>query len=357
MKGVSFPLFKTKLDVESERFNLEDPAGRKEYFTLKAQSDVEKIREYLDEGNTFLAILLGKKNSGKGTYSKLFAEAVGKERVLHISVGDMVRELDTIVRDEEQQKELVVYLEKHYRSSVPLQEAFDAIKSRSTQFLLPTELILALLRRKIENIKGKAIFIDGFPRNLDQISYSLYFRQIMGFKDDPDFFVFIDVPESIIDERMKYRVICPICHAPRNPRLLKTKDVGYDIETKEFYLMCDDPACNKARMIPKEGDSLGIEAIRDRIELDDTIMRSLLDMDGVSKIYLRNAYPVHEASTHLADYEITPGYFYTWDETNQKVITDEKPWTALDENGIESYSLFPAPIVVSLLHQIAEKLG
>ncbi len=357
MKGVSFPLFKTKLETEAQKFNLEDPVGRKEYFVTKAQPDIEKIKEYLEKGNTFLAILLGKKNSGKGTYSKLFAEAVGKDRVLHISVGDMVRELDAVVQDEAQQKELVEYLQKHYRSSVPLQEALDAIKSRSTQFLLPTELILALLRRKIENVKGKAIFIDGFPRNLDQISYSLYFRQIMGFKDDPDFFVFIDVPENIIDERMKYRVICPICHVPRNPRLLKTKDVGYDAATKEFYLMCDDSACNKARMVPKEGDSLGIEAIRERIELDDTIMRSLLDMDGVSKVYLRNAYPVAQASEYLADYEITPGYFYTWDEANQKVITEEKPWTALDEDGIESYSLFPAPIVVSLLHQIAEKLS
>lgn len=357
MKGISFPLFKTKLDNEPKRFKLEDPVERQEYFSLKAKNAIEKIREYLDSGNTLLVFMLGKKNSGKGTYSKLCTEAIGKERIIHISVGDIVRELDDIVHDEVKNLEISEVIKKNYRSSISLKDALDSLKNRSTKTLIPTELILELLRRKIEGVQNKLIFIDGFPRNLDQISYSLYFRQIMGFKDDKDIFVFIDLPETIIDARMKTRVICPICHVPRNPKLLKTKEIGYDQKTKEFYLMCDDPLCHKARMVTKEGDEYGIEAIRERIELDDTIMRQLMDMDGVEKIYLRNAISVRDASEYVADYELTPAFSYEWNAEKGEVITKEDPWIVPDENGENSHSLLPAPIVVSFLHQLSQKLG
>src|SRR3989338_4193142 len=91
MKGFDFPIFRTKIEGSSRKFNLEDPAERREYFEWKAGKEIEKLRDYLANGNTFVAILLGKKNSGKGTYSKLFMEAVGAEHVAHISVGDIVR--------------------------------------------------------------------------------------------------------------------------------------------------------------------------------------------------------------------------------------------------------------------------
>ena len=89
-KGLSFPVFKTKIPGDTQKFSLEDPAERRRYFDHKAGAEIEKLREYLRTG-TFVGFLLGKKNSGKGTYSKLFMEAVGKERVAHLSVGDIVR--------------------------------------------------------------------------------------------------------------------------------------------------------------------------------------------------------------------------------------------------------------------------
>ena len=86
MKGLSFPIFQTKLAGVKERFRLEDPVERRRYFDLKAGKEIEKLREWL-RGNTFVGFLLGPKNSGKGTYSKLFMEAVGGERVAQNSVG------------------------------------------------------------------------------------------------------------------------------------------------------------------------------------------------------------------------------------------------------------------------------
>ncbi|MEK9207116.1 MAG: nucleoside monophosphate kinase, partial [Patescibacteria group bacterium] len=235
---------------------------------------------------------MGKKNSGKGTYTKLFMEAVGSENIAHVSIGDIVRSVHKELGDKAKKKELLEFLKKRYRGPVTVEKALEIILGRDTKSLLPTEVILALVERQIDKLRGKAIFIDGFPRELDQISYSLYFRALMGYRDDPDFFVFIDVPESVMDERIKSRVICPKCQTPRSTRVLATKEVGYDSKTGQFYLICDDPACGGARMVPKEGDSLGIEAIRSRIEIDDKVMKTLLGLNGIDKIYLRNSVPV-----------------------------------------------------------------
>jgi len=358
-KGLSFPVFKTKIPGDTLKFSLEDPVERRKYFAHKAGSEIEKLREYL-RGGTFVGFLLGKKNSGKGTYSKLFMEAVGKERVAHISVGDIVRSVHADLSDETKKKDLVAFLGERYRGFIPIDQIFDIIGGRDTKTLLPTEVILALVEREVTRLGRKAVFIDGFPREMSQISAALYFRSIMGYRDDPDFFAFIDVPNTVMDARMKTRVICPKCQTPRTSKLLRTKEIGYDEQTKEFFLICDNPTCpgfGTSRMISKEGDELGIEAIRDRIETDDTIMRHLLELQGVSKILLRNCVPVHEAADVIDDYEITPSYRYEWNEREKKVRVIEEPWIVNDDNGVPSYSLLPAAVVVSFVKQMSTVLG
>lgn len=355
MESLNFPVFKTKVDGASQSFMLEDPVDRRKYFDLKVGPEIEKIREYLRTG-TFVAFLLGKKNSGKGTYSKLFMEAIGGDRVAHISVGDIVRDVHKDLADGERKKELIDFLKRRYRGFITIDQALDVILGRDTKTLLPTEVILALTEREIDRLGRKAVFIDGFPRNLDQISYSLYFRALIGYRDDPDFFVFIDVPEAVIDERIKYRVICPECHTPRSLKLLRTKEVGYDEATREFYLLCDNPSCSGKRMVAKEGDDLGIEAIRERIEVDDKIMRLLLGLQGVPKVYLRNSVPASSVKDYVDDYEITPAYRYELDE-NKKVKVTEEPWTVNDDDGNPAHSLLPAAVVVSLIKQMVKVLS
>ncbi len=356
MKDFEFPLFKTKGE-SNQTFALDDPMERKKYFAAKAGPEIEKIKEYLDGGNSFMGILLGKKNSGKGTYSKLFMEAVGSEHLRHVSVGDIVRDAHESIEDPAKKEELADYLKEKYRGAMPLDEAFAALSGRSTSSLLPTEFILALVEKEIAASKHRAIFVDGFPRSLDQISYSLYFRELMGYRDDPDFLAFIDLPEPIIDERMKYRVVCPVCHTPRNLKLLRTKKVEYEESENKFYLVCDNPSCGGKRMIPKEGDELGIEAIRDRIEVDDAVMRTLLKLEGVPKIYLRNSIPADVTKDYTDAYEVTPAYRYEWDPAKKEVHVIEEPWVVPDDNGKPSVSLLPAPVVVSFLHQTVKVLG
>ncbi len=361
----NFPVFKTKSDVY-KKFDLTDVESRQEYFEYKAGDEIKKIKEFFKK-NTFIAYLIGKKSSGKGTYSKMFAEVVdpsagsGQARVASFSIGDMVRSFDETVKDPKKKKELVEFLGKNYRGYMPLDKIMEALESRSTKVLLPSELILALAKKEIAKLGRKAIFIDGFPRDLDQVSYSLFFRDLIGYRDDQEVFILIDVPASVIDERVKFRVICPACNSPRNLKLLPTKKVEYDPSASsgqgKFYLVCDNSVCSGERMITKEGDELGIEPIRERLDKDEILIKQALTLQGVPKILLRNSIPVSEIKEAVDDYEITPEFTYSFNEKTSRVEISEKPWEILDDQGVLSNSLMPPPVVVSLIKQLTKALG
>jgi len=348
-----FPIFKTKIEGLNRKFNLLDPKEQKEYFQLKAGKEIEKLRNFLRE-NTFVAYLLGKKNSGKGTYSKMFAEVILPERIDHFSIGDMVRAIDPELKDEKKKKELIDYLDKNYRGRFSLKEIISALKNRNTKTLLPTELILVLFKREMEKREKKTLFIDGFPRELDQVGFSLFFRDLIGHREDQDIFILIDVPESVIDQRIKWRRICPICQISRNLKLLPTPKVGFDEEKKEFFLVCEK--CG-VKMEKKEGDELGVEPIRERLKLDGKLIEESFSLYGIPKILLRNSIPIKEAKKFVDDYEITPEYYFEWNEKEKKVIVKERPWVLIDDEGIESFSLLPQPVVVSLIKQMVDVLN
>lgn len=355
MKDIDFPIFKTRIDGLSQKFDLNDFADRRRYFEAKAGNEIKKIKRYLESGKTFIAYLIGIKNSGKGTYSKLFMEAVGGEHVRHLSIGDLVRDIHNQL-ERNNGKEISDFLKANYRGPHSIDDLGDIILGRSTTKLIPSELILSLIKFEISRNPKKALFIDGFPRAQDQISYSLFLKELIGYRDDPDFLILIDVPETVIDERIKYRVICPKCQTPRSLKLLPTKFVGYDENDKTFYLMCDNPTCNKTRMVQKEGDELGIEPIRERLETDKEIFRRLLNLTGIAKIYLRNSVPVDKAKDYVDDYEITPAYYYELDKESNEPKTLEKPWMVNDDNGLPSYSLLPGAVEIALIKQLAQFL-
>jgi adenylate kinase family enzyme len=352
MKSLEFPIIGTKKKGVTKKFDLNNPSLRNEYFEAKAGEEIKLLKNYLKK-NSFIAFLLGKKNSGKGTYSVLFSEIFGNDHVAHVSVGDIVRDVhenwNKFVKSKDYRE-----LKKLYRGYISFDDAVDALLGRSTEKLLPTEFILALLKLHISKLGKKAIFIDGLPRESDQVSYSLYFRDLINFRDDPDIFILIDIPETVIDERIKYRVVCPLCHSSRNLKLLPTSKIEYDEKKKEFYLICDNPNCEGARMEAKEGDNLGIDPIRPRLEKDETILRSVFSLHGIPKILLRNHVPVKEADKYFDKYEITPEYVFKLE--GKKVKVEEKPWSVKDDNKIESNSLLAAPVVVSMLKQLVEVL-
>lgn len=354
MKGATFPIIGTKVKGLEKRFDLSSPDGRREYFDAKVGAEIGKLQEFLGK-RTFMANMLGKKGAGKGTYSKMFMEAVGVGQMSHIAVGDLVRDIHAAWPHFSKSPELAD-LKKHYRGFISFDEAVERLLARSTEKLLPTEFILALLKYNIDKHHGETLFIDGLPRETDQVSYSLYFRDLINYRDDPDFFVLIDIPEVVIDARIKTRVVCPSCKSPRNLKLLLTKYIGFDESTGEFYLMCDNPGCNKARMMRKEGDNLGIDPIRPRLAKDEEIMKTVMSLHGVPKIFLRNSIPVETAKEQFDEYELTPAYGFERDAKTGKIKVLENPWVFADDNGVESYSLLPAPVVVSMIKQMVDVL-
>lgn len=352
----NFPIFKTKSGDSSKKFDLTDFNQRQAYFQFKAGPEIEKLRNYLKE-NTFVAYLLGKKSSGKGTYSKMLKEVVAPDKIEHFSIGDMVRSFDEVIRDDNKKKALISFLEKNYRGFIPLEDIIKSLENRNTKTLLPTELILALVKREIEKLGRKAIFIDGFPRDLDQVSYSLFFRELINYRQDPDTFILLDVPIAIIDERIKFRVVCPLCQNSRNLKLLPTKKIEYDEKNKKFHLICDNPKCRGARMVTKEGDEFGIKPIKERLDKDELLIKQALSLHGISKILLRNSIPVDKVEEFADDYEITPEFQYEYNRKKNKVEIMEKPWRVLDDEGVSSNSLMPPPVVVSLIKQLVKALG
>jgi len=352
MKDLEFPLMKTKIEG-SPTFDLTDAGQRKAYFELKAGDDIKKLKDYLEK-NSFIAYFLGKKNSGKGTYAKMFREIFGQDKIAHLSIGDMVREVDNELKDPERKKELIEFLEKNYRGFDKLEDIIESLESRSTSKLLSSELVLALAKREISKLGKKSIFLDGFPRELDQVSYSLFFRDLVNYREDPDVMVLIDIPEPVINARIKTRVICPLCNTSRSLKLLPTQKVEH--ENGKFYLVCDSSECTGARMVPKEGDEKGIEPIKDRLALDEVLLKRAFSLYGIPKVLLRNSIPSEKADDLVDDYEITPEFDYEL-QGNGEIKTTHKPWSVVDDNGQPSYSLMPPPVVVSLIKQLAEVLN
>jgi adenylate kinase family enzyme len=361
MKNLEFPIIGTLDTVNRsskttlKKYDLNSPKGRKVYFEDKVSDEISRISKYLNQGKTFIAYMLGKKGSGKGTYTKLMAEIFGEDKIAHISVGDLIREIDDW--ENFQKTDRYKRMKSYYRGYTSWDEAVDAHLGRNTSKLLPDEFILALLKAHIDELKGKCLFLDGLPRNMDQISYSLYFRDLINYRDDPDLFVLIDIPETVIDERIKHRVVCPTCHLSRNVKLLITSNVTYDEKTKKFNLICDNSDCpdvGNAVLTGKEGDELGLAPIRERLDRDEDLLKTAFKLHGVPKILLRNHVPVESASEYFDNYELTPEYVLK--SSGKKVDITEKPWVVIDDNGKKCYSLLPPPVIVALVKQLAEVL-
>jgi len=355
---MDFPLFKTKAPGLNRKFDINSPKGRKEYFQAKAGQEIEKLKNYLAE-KTFIVYMLGKKGSGKGTYAQLLEEIFGEDKVYQFSIGDTVRKWHKIVLEEKDGKEkLFQALDKgRYRGFISKEEGVERLLGRTMTKLLPSEFILALLKTEIDSLGRKALFIDGFPRGMDQVSYSLFFRDLIGYRDDPDIFVLIDIPEIVIDERMKYRRVCPLCQNTRNVKLLPTSQIGFDKDKKEFYLICDNPVCKGERMIAKEGAELGLSGLRERLDNDASLMNQAMTLYGIPRILLRNHLPADKALELADDYEITPEYSYEWDEKENKAIVKEKSWVFPDDSGVPSVSFLAPPVALSLIKQLVAVLN
>lgn len=351
---VDYTWVKTKTDDDNE-YDLSDPAMRKLYFNAKAGDEIQKLQEFL-KNNSFIAYFLAPKMAGKGTYTSMLMEVLGEGLIEHISVGDIVRKSHLEFEEKGKKSDVYAYMKENYRGFLDLEKVFEALVCRDTKSVsIPTEFVLSLVKMEIDVLGARTIFLDGFPRKADQISYSLYFRDLINHREDRDFFLLINLPIEIINQRIKSRVICPDCHTSRNINLNPTTKVSCDEGDGCVYLMCDNPSCEEIRMVCKEGDELGVENIKDRIVDDLKLMEQARNMYGIEKIEVYNSLEKEKALDYVDDYELTKEFCFER-EGKCGVKKSTKPFS-VEDNGVEYVSLLPPPAVVQLIKQLVKKLG
>ncbi len=352
--SVDYTWVKTKMNDGNE-YDLNDPAQRRLYFNKKVGDEIAKLNEFL-ERDSFVAYFLAPKMAGKGTYTSMLKEVVGGDKIEHLSVGDIVRKTHSEYQEKGKNSDVYNYVKENYRGFLSIEKVFEALINRDTNKVsVPTEFVLTLIKKEIDNIGNKTIFLDGFPRKIDQISYTLYFRELINYRDVKDLFILINLPIEVINQRITGRAICPECQTSRNLKLNPTKHVCYDEECKDYYLVCDNESCSNVRMVCKEGDELGIENIKDRIIEDLKLMEQARNMYGIDKIEIYNALEKDKAYDYVDDYELTRAFCFEKDE-KKGVCSRTEPFSIMD-NDVEYVSLLPAPALIQLIRQLVYKLG
>lgn len=336
-------------------YDLSLPKDREKYFLEKVGKEVAALKKYL-ESNSFVVYLLAKKQAGKGTYSTMLREVFGEDKIAHVSIGDIVRDAESKAKDKNMENELIDWFKTDYTGGFKVMDLMEMLREHEFSKYYPTGMIVSLLKKVIKNQQGKALLIDGFPRTIMQIENTLKFSELIDYRPDPDFFVFIECPEEVILERYKGRRVCLRCGNTSHITLNITPKIEYDRKTKEITLFCDNPACRDEKMIGKQADVKGAKYVQrrniDTQELMDDLKKYISEE---STIILRNAVPVKGFSGD--EYEITKMTKIYWDKKLGKIIKKSLPWVIHDDNGVKSYSYYPAPVVKSLIKQLAQKLS
>ena len=168
-----------------------------------------------------IVILLGAPGSGKGTVAaRLAAE---NSNLRHVSSGDLLR--GAIAKDTPAGREAKGYMEKGQ--------------------LVPDALVAQMVKDVVAETEGDVtMLLDGFPRNLAQAEI------LAGLGVPMRSAVLLDVPDSIIQDRIAGRRTCPKCKAGYHARDLPPKVEG----------ICDK--CGAELVIRKDDNP---ETVRDRL--------------------------------------------------------------------------------------------
>ena len=170
-----------------------------------------------------IVILLGAPGSGKGTVAaKLAAE---NENLKHVSSGDLLRGA----------------VAKGTEAGKAAKDFMEAGK------LVPDELIATMIKDVIAESTGDVtMLLDGFPRNVAQADIldktGAEIRSV----------VLLDVPDSIIQDRIAGRRTCPKCKAGYHVKNLPQKVEG----------VCD--ACGAELVIRKDDNP---DTVKDRLSV------------------------------------------------------------------------------------------
>ena len=168
-----------------------------------------------------IVILLGAPGSGKGTVAGELASS--NSNLKHVSSGDLLRGA----------------VAKGTAAGVEAKGFMEAGK------LVPDELIARMIKDVVAETTGDVtMLLDGFPRNLAQAEI------LAGMGAPVKSAVLIDVPDSIIQDRIAGRRTCPKCKAGYHVKNLPPKVEG----------LCDH--CGAELVIRKDDNP---DTVKDRL--------------------------------------------------------------------------------------------
>jgi len=144
-------------------------------------------------------VLLGSPGAGKGTQCKRLARQYG---LAHLSSGDILRQ------ERAQGTELGRKAQKFMDSGA----------------LVSDDLIIAMMKKAIDQAPKAGYVLDGFPRTSNQ---AIELNKVLTAADVPiDAVINLTVDDAIITDRMSGRRTCPACGAVYHIRNLKPKKDG-----------------------------------------------------------------------------------------------------------------------------------
>lgn len=144
-------------------------------------------------------IIMGPQGSGKGTQSKLLADAID---LIHISVGDIFR----------------WHVQHRTKLGARVRRIVD------TGQLVPDDIVEEVVKDRLAMHDWNFGFIlDGFPRNRPQAEFFLESYDI-------DAVILLDVPDEVVFQRVLSRRLCSLCGLDYNliyhrPEVADTCDV------------------------------------------------------------------------------------------------------------------------------------
>ncbi len=139
-------------------------------------------------------VLLGSPGVGKGTYASMIRD---KYHLAHVSTGDLFREA--------------------VANKTPLGMKAKGYMDRGE--LVPDELTLEILKKRLKEKDAKNFLLDGFPRTIEQAKALDKITKI-------DLVVNFFASEKVILQRLTNRIICKKCGAIFNVKTMKPKVEG-----------------------------------------------------------------------------------------------------------------------------------
>ena len=156
-------------------------------------------------------IIFGAPGSGKGTQAKVISEGFNLKR---ICLGDILRQ--EVKKTSDLGQAVKSYMEKG--------------------LLVPDELVLQVIE---EYIDASGFILDGYPRNLNQAKELDAILEKHNVEINA--FIYLDVDEATITDRLSKRRVCKNCHANYHTESMPPKKEGIcDVCGHELSIRKDD---------------------------------------------------------------------------------------------------------------------